>query len=459
MAIAHPANVPSALLRVTPDRVLTLRVHLDLLAYVLDATPAEIPDSPMNQLLDGPSLDLDARLRAAKLRFARQIDLEADGHRLPIERIDFPTAADVAAWVRTAGKQRLPVMLNVVVSSHVPPSGAELTVKFPEVMDTVVLTCEMPNTEPASQPVEPGSVSDPIALGAVSPPLRDRLGVGAARRTIPASTPDSSTGSGATKIAPAIPITHPRPLAQGRGNSNSKPRITPPLREGLGVDDAWNPTSSNSIEFFTSTLPHAGTPTLPHATTPALPHTQSSLAHFPAYVRMGFRHIVPEGLDHILFVLGLFLLSTRWKDLLKQISAFTLAHSITLALSLYGVFRLPPAIVEPIIALSIVFVAVENVLTKELKAWRIYVVFLFGLVHGLGFAGALQDAGLQRADFLTALVGFNSGVELGQLAVVASAFALVGWFRSSARYRTAIVVPASVAIACVALFWTVQRIF
>lgn len=181
-------------------------------------------------------------------------------------------------------------------------------------------------------------------------------------------------------------------------------------------------------------------------------------ALFPRYVKMGFLHIVPEGLDHILFVLGLFLLSTRMKDLLKQVTAFTVAHSLTLALSLYGVIRLSSSIVEPVIALSIVFVAVENIFTTKMHKWRVGVVFLFGLVHGLGFASALRDAGLARGDFLTALVGFNGGVELGQLSVVAAAFLLVGWFRSNQRYRPMVAVPASLVIAVIAAFWAVQRI-
>jgi hydrogenase/urease accessory protein HupE len=173
---------------------------------------------------------------------------------------------------------------------------------------------------------------------------------------------------------------------------------------------------------------------------------------------MGFEHIVPEGLDHILFVLGLFLLGTRLKPLLWQITAFTVAHSLTLGLSLYGIVHLPSSIVEPVIAASIVFVAVENLFTAELKPWRPLVVFAFGLVHGLGFAGALKDLGLQRRDFLTALVGFNGGVELGQLFVVALALLAVGWLRSRPCYRRLVVVPASLLIAAVAMVWTIQRI-
>ena len=176
------------------------------------------------------------------------------------------------------------------------------------------------------------------------------------------------------------------------------------------------------------------------------------------YLTLGFEHILPRGPDHVLFVLGLFLLSTRARPLLWQITAFTVAHSITLALSLYGVVRLPPIVVEPLIAMSIAFVAVENLFTSELKPWRPFVVFGFGLVHGLGFAGALTDMGLPRNQFVTALVTFNVGVELGQLAVIALAFAAVGWLRRCPWYRRGIVFPASTAIATIAVVWTVQRI-
>ena len=161
---------------------------------------------------------------------------------------------------------------------------------------------------------------------------------------------------------------------------------------------------------------------------------------------------------HVLFVLGLFLLSPRLRPLLWQVTAFTVAHSITLALSLYGVVSLPASIVEPLIALSIAFVAVENICSTRLRAWRVGVVFLFGLVHGMGFAGALKDAGLPRGRYALALVGFNVGVELGQLTVIAAALAVVGWWRRRDWYRRVIVVPASSAIAAIAVCWTIVRI-
>jgi HupE/UreJ protein len=176
------------------------------------------------------------------------------------------------------------------------------------------------------------------------------------------------------------------------------------------------------------------------------------------YVILGIEHIVPRGPDHILFILGLFLLSTRLSSLFWQISAFTIAHSITLGLAMYGIVRLPPAIVEPLIAASIAFIAVENLLTTKLHPWRPAVVFLFGLVHGMGFASVLIGLGLPRRDFATTLVSFNAGVELGQLAVVGCALLAVGWFRRCAWYRSAVVVPLSVMIAISGIAWTVQRL-
>jgi hypothetical protein len=176
------------------------------------------------------------------------------------------------------------------------------------------------------------------------------------------------------------------------------------------------------------------------------------------YFVLGLTHIVPKGLDHVLFVLGLFLLGTRWRSVLWQVSAFTLAHSITLGLSMYGLIGAPPSIVEPLIAVSIAYVAIENMVLSELKPWRVALVFAFGLLHGMGFAGVLTELGLPRGEFVTALVTFNVGVEAGQLLVIVTAFALVGWHRANASYRRTVVVPASLAIACMAVYWTFERL-
>ncbi|EAQ03619.1 membrane protein, putative [Pseudooceanicola batsensis HTCC2597] len=181
---------------------------------------------------------------------------------------------------------------------------------------------------------------------------------------------------------------------------------------------------------------------------------------FLSYIPVGFDHILPQGLDHILFVLGLFFLSPRIGPLLWQVSAFTLAHTVTLALGALGWVSVPASIVEPLIAASIAFVAIENIVTRDLHRWRPAVVFAFGLLHGLGFASVLQDFGLPQAQFIPALLGFNVGVEFGQLTVIALAFLALGaWFRHKSWYRAAICIPASAAIACVGLYWAAERTF
>jgi len=172
---------------------------------------------------------------------------------------------------------------------------------------------------------------------------------------------------------------------------------------------------------------------------------------------VGFDHIVPKGLDHILFVLGLFFLSPKLGALFWQGSAFTLAHTVTLALGALGWVNVPGSIVEPLIAASIVAVAVENIVSGGLSKWRPLVIFGFGLLHGLGFASVLGEFGLPEGQFIPALLGFNIGVELGQLAVIAVAFALVFWAVRKEWYRRVIAIPASLVIAAIGAFWVVER--
>ena len=178
------------------------------------------------------------------------------------------------------------------------------------------------------------------------------------------------------------------------------------------------------------------------------------------YLKLGFQHILPLGFDHILFVLSLFLLSPKLKPIMWQSLAFRVAHSVTLGLAMYNVIKPSSKIVEPLIALSIMYVALENIFSPKLKASRIAVVFLFGLVHGMGFAGALQQLGLPKTSYLSSLIMFNVGVELGQLTVILAAWFLVGkWLGDKPIYRKAVVIPLSILIAVIAGFWTVQRIF
>ena len=176
------------------------------------------------------------------------------------------------------------------------------------------------------------------------------------------------------------------------------------------------------------------------------------------YLNLGFKHILPLGLDHILFVLSLFLFSADLKKVLWQSLAFTVAHSVTLGLAVYDVVTISPNVVEPLIALSIMYVALENIFAKKLKASRIGIIFLFGLIHGLGFASVLNSLGLPKDAFLSSLIMFNVGVELGQVIVILAAFLLFGlWFGKKPYYRKYIVTPLSLLIAAIALFWVIER--
>jgi hypothetical protein len=178
------------------------------------------------------------------------------------------------------------------------------------------------------------------------------------------------------------------------------------------------------------------------------------------YLQLGIQHIIPLGTDHILFVISLCLLSTRIKTILWQATAFTVAHSVTLALSMKGILVAPGAIVEPIIALSIMFVAIENMLLSELKPWRIAIVFFFGLIHGMGFASALNEIGLPRNKFYTSILSFNAGVEIGQVIVIACVFVLVIIpFGKRKWYRKFVVYPSSILIASIAAYWVIKRSF
>jgi hypothetical protein len=202
---------------------------------------------------------------------------------------------------------------------------------------------------------------------------------------------------------------------------------------------------------------------------------QTSTEAFVSYLPVGFDHILPKGLDHILFVLGLFFLSTKWGPLLWQISAFTLAHTVTLALGALGYVSIPASIVEPLIAASIVYVAVENLFLHKLSRWRPFVVFGFGLLHGLGFASVLQEFGLPEAQFIPALIGFNVGVEIGQLTVIASAALILAGCAWLARKTDlseaeqpagtyalmfrAVSIPGSLLIAVIGGYWCIERVF
>tara|TARA_Y100000741_G_scaffold328490_1_gene281743 strand:- start:3330 stop:4076 length:747 start_codon:yes stop_codon:yes gene_type:complete len=176
------------------------------------------------------------------------------------------------------------------------------------------------------------------------------------------------------------------------------------------------------------------------------------------FIKAGFEHIIPQGLDHILFVLGLFFSSLKFRSLIIQVTAFTLAHSITLALAAVGVVKLQLSLVEPLIFLSIVWVAVENTLFKQTTKWRPLVIFGFGLLHGLGFAALLSQYGLPKNNFISLLLAFNVGVELGQLAVLLIAFILVRVMLKNSQNKNQLKIPASITIGSIGLFWFIESI-
>jgi len=192
-------------------------------------------------------------------------------------------------------------------------------------------------------------------------------------------------------------------------------------------------------------------------------HTISpSIKVIKDYIVQGFVHILPRGLDHILFVLALFLFAKSFSTLLWQVSAFTLAHTITLALGIYGIVQLPSSIVEPLIALSILYVAIENVYRAKsttVSHTRMPVIFAFGLLHGLGFASVLSDVGLPESQYALSLISFNIGVELGQLSVIVIAFLCLAPIMKRQWYQSTVVKALNIGIAITAAYWVIERVF
>ena len=233
------------------------------------------------------------------------------------------------------------------------------------------------------------------------------------------------------------------------------------VRQTGGGDDAYAGFLDNGA--LSEALPRVGAA------------TEAGWSVFVRYIAVGFDHIIPKGLDHILFVLGLFFLSMRMRPLITQVTVFTVAHTITLALASLQVVTVPASIVEPLIALSIVYVAVENIFAKGINWWRPVIIFGFGLLHGLGFASVLGEFGLAPGRFVAGLIGFNIGVEIGQLAVIGLA-ALLLWLAVRAaqmadlqdeemRVRDpdimfrAVSICGSILIAIIGAYWAFERVF
>lgn len=238
------------------------------------------------------------------------------------------------------------------------------------------------------------------------------------------------------------------------------PAAAHPEDEFCTVDGGMDPALCMALQEIDRPANAVGRNSI-YTETEAIDFERPALETFGLYIKIGVQHILPGGLDHILFVLAMFFSTRRLRPLLIQISAFTVAHTITLGLVAAGVFAPPASIVEPLIAATIAFVALENLVFKDMTRWRPLVVFAFGLIHGMGFAGFFGSLGLPDGQFWSALIGFNIGVEIGQLSVIALAALLLWPLRariSDTLYRRAIVWPASGLIGLVGAYWAVERV-
>jgi len=178
------------------------------------------------------------------------------------------------------------------------------------------------------------------------------------------------------------------------------------------------------------------------------------------YLVLGFTHVLPYGYDHLLFILCIYFLNSNLKSVVIQCSVFTLAHSISLGIAAAGFVVENSAFIEPLIALSILFTSIENIINIKENRYRLLILFAFGLIHGLGFATSLKEIGIPNEQFITALLSFNFGVELGQISILLLAYILISkWFVHQPWYKERIVYPISCVIGCIALYWTIERIF
>lgn len=178
-----------------------------------------------------------------------------------------------------------------------------------------------------------------------------------------------------------------------------------------------------------------------------------------SWLRQGFLHVIPMGLDHILFILTLFFLCSKWQSLLFQSLLFTVAHSVTLALTVLGIAPVKPEVIEPLIALSIAYCALENLFVRELKPQRIALTVVFGLLHGLGFGSAMSELPVDRSQLLFPILFFNIGIEVAQVLILVACWLLTAFWREKGPFFGKIRVVSCLVMAVVALFWTVERIW
>ena len=179
---------------------------------------------------------------------------------------------------------------------------------------------------------------------------------------------------------------------------------------------------------------------------------------FAAFLELGIKHIL-TGYDHILFLIGILLISQSFIKTAKIITCFTVAHSLTLALATLTSVAVPPSIVEPLIAGSIVYIGIENLVFKRHTRWRGLLVFAFGLIHGLGFASGLRELGIgsEGTGVVVPLLAFNLGVEFGQIAIALAVLPLIWRFQTKEVFSRRWVPACSVLISLAGTYWFIER--
>jgi hydrogenase/urease accessory protein HupE len=220
------------------------------------------------------------------------------------------------------------------------------------------------------------------------------------------------------------------------------------------VDEAEQPLSSQILRAEAPSMEVS----LPSEAAKRAGSAQGS--SFMSFLKLGVEHIL-TGYDHLLFLCGLLLVCRRFSTMAAIVTCFTLAHSITLALAALDLVNISGRIVEPLIAASILFVGLENLLRREEPKWRWALTFAFGLIHGFGFAGVLKEVGLGSAGgaLIVPLFSFNMGVELGQMAVTAIVLPLLWWLRRFPAYERYGMQAISAVIALIGAYWLVERLF
>lgn len=473
--LSHQFLPTNAKLVLTSDHKVKLTSELDMIEMIQQAMELGKPTdfipgmrysmdegALIEQVRQLSEVELSRALKLIEQTMVTRIEIQVNDQRIPLTSRPLPSAAYMKEFLSQPPEftqYRLPLFSH----GKLPNGSKKIRVKFPSQFGSVKL--RLPDSP--SMLVYPGSFSFPItvndgedissqkdeldnsetnkeslkssAVPAEGPQNTDPLAQSATPETSESGTAESSSNA-------TVPLVVVKEISHPQAQATSLHKVEAPSVKNEEPSASGDSQANNNHEEVQSE------PKVSISVTPTV------FEQISTYLYQGVLHIVPKGLDHILFVLALFLLSTQFKPLLWQVTVFTLAHTITLLLAGYQVIQAPASVVEPLIALSIAFVALENMFHSQLKSWRLLIIFAFGLLHGLGFASVLLDLGLPQQWAFLSLVSFNIGVEFGQLLVVTTAFLLVGWFRHASWYRKVIILPGSALIAAVGLFWTFERV-